>query len=63
MIGCIAQAMDETITLDPHELEHAMWVDRAGVAAALAGDPAAPFQPPPRYAIAHTLFELWLAAA
>lgn len=63
MIGCIAQAMDETITLDPHELEHAMWVNRAGVVAALAGDPAAPFQPPPRYAIAHTLFELWLAAA
>jgi NAD+ diphosphatase len=61
MIACIAEATDDTITLDEIELEHAMWVDRAGVAAALAGDPAAPFQPPPPYAIAHTLLTRWAA--
>ncbi len=60
MIACVAEAQDDTITLDKVELEDAMWVDRAGVAAALAGDPAAPFLPPPPYAIAHTLLTRWV---
>lgn len=63
MIGCIATAESDEIRIDENELEHAFWADRAGVAAALAGDAGAPFLPPPRYALAHSLFERWLAGA
>jgi NAD+ diphosphatase len=37
-----------------------MWVDRAGVRAALAGEDGAPFLPPPPFAIANTLLRQWL---
>lgn len=60
MIGCLAEAESDAITLDTNELEHAMWVDRAAVEAALRGDSGAPFEPPPHYAIAHTLLTRWL---
>lgn len=59
MIGCIAQARSDALTLDGNELEDAIWVDRAGVEAALAGAGSAPFLAPPRFAIAHTLLERW----
>ena len=62
MIACVARATGDALRVDPHELEHAMWVDRAGVEAALARAPGAPFDPPPPYAIAHSLFRLWLEA-
>ena len=61
MIACIATAIDDALTIDTSEIEQAVWVDRAGVSAALAGEPGAPFLVTPRYAIAHTLFERWLA--
>jgi len=38
-----------------------MWVDRAEVRAALAGDMGAPFMAPPPLAIARTLLEEWAA--
>jgi NAD+ diphosphatase len=63
MIACIAGAESESLDLGGDELEHAMWVDRAGVAASLAGDAEAPFLAPPRFAIAHTLLARWLAGA
>ena len=63
MIACIAEATDPAITIDANELEDAMWVSRDGVRAALAGDPKAPFLPPPRYAIAHTLLTAWIEGA
>ena len=40
MIACIGRAAADAITLDTKELEDAFWCDRAGVEAALAGDPA-----------------------
>lgn len=58
MIACVAEAADDTITLDRNELEDAMWVDRATVRAVLAGAEG-PFLPPPPYAIAHTLMHAW----
>lgn len=61
MIACLATAESDALTLDRNELEDAMWVDRAGVAAALAGDPQAPFQAPPPFAIANTLLTRWIA--
>ncbi|MFN3389349.1 MAG: NAD(+) diphosphatase, partial [Allosphingosinicella sp.] len=54
MIACTAQASSREIALDETELEAAMWVDRAQVAAAFAGEPDAPFLAPPPFAIAHT---------
>jgi NAD+ diphosphatase len=60
MIACLAEAASDAVALDRNELEDAMWVDRAGVEAALAGDPEAPFLAPPPFAIANTLFWSWL---
>lgn len=59
MIACTAQAASDQVTLDTTELEDAFWVDRAGVLAALGGEPDAPFLAPPRFAIAHTLLRHW----
>lgn len=59
MIACIGRAAADAITLDTRELEDAFWCGRAGVRAALAGDPAAPFVAPPPFAIANTLLTRW----
>ena len=63
MIACIADASSDAVTLDTLELEDAKWVDRAGVEAALARQPDAPFLAPPGFAIAHTLLRHWVAPA
>jgi len=62
MIGCHARALGQELTIDRTELDDARWFTREEIAAALAGDPDATFQPPPRFAIARTLLEHWLAA-
>jgi len=59
MIGCRAVAHDAALTLDTTELEAAMWVDRAEVRAALAGEMGASFMAPPPLAIARYLLEDW----
>ncbi|HJS10935.1 NAD(+) diphosphatase [Sphingopyxis sp.] len=59
MIGCRAVAKDPALTLDTTEIEAAMWVDKAEVRAALAGDMGAPFMAPPSLAIARYLLEDW----
>ena len=58
MIACVAEAVDDRLTIDTTELEDAIWVSRDEVRAALAGD-ASRFGVPPSYAIAHTLLEAW----
>jgi NAD+ diphosphatase len=63
MIACIAAAASDEIVLDANELQDAIWVDRAGVAAALAGDGDAPFAAPPPFAIARTLLQAWVEGA
>lgn len=60
MMACIAEVEGDVITLDTNELEHAMWCDRAEVAAALEGTEGAPFMAPQSYAIAHTLLARWV---
>ena len=62
MIACTARALGEELTVDTTELEDARWFSRAEVGAALAGDPAAAFLPPPSAAVARTLLEWWLHA-
>jgi NAD+ diphosphatase len=61
MIACTATAESDEITLDTKELDDAIWVDRAGVRAALDGAPDAPFLAPPHFAIAHSLLAHWAA--
>ena len=62
MIGCHARALGPELTIDTTELDDARWFTREEIEAALAGGAAASFQPPPRFAIARTLVEHWLAA-
>ena len=62
MIGCHARALGPDLVIDTTELDDARWFTRSEIEAALAGDPQAAFQPPPRFAIARTLLEHWLAA-
>ena len=59
MIGARAVTSDPALTLDTTEIEAAMWVDRAEVRAALAGEMGAPFMAPPPLAIARYLLEDW----
>ena len=53
MMGCIGEALSRQITIDPVEIEHAMWVSRQDVRSALAGDGS--FKAPQPVAIAHHL--------
>ena len=61
MIGAHAEALDDSLT-DRHDTSSTTrrWFSREEVVAALGHDPAAPFQPPPRSAIARTLLERWV---
>lgn len=61
MIACIAEATATAITLDETELDDARWFTRAEAAAAMGGEPEAPFIAPPPFAVAHTLLAHWLA--
>ncbi|HYC95128.1 MAG TPA: NAD(+) diphosphatase [Sphingomicrobium sp.] len=60
MIGAWARAESDSLRIDTNELDDARWFSREEVVAALDKDPAAPFQPPPRTAIARTLLEHWV---
>ena len=62
MIGCRARALSDELTIDFTELDDARWFTRDEVAAAIAGQESPAFLPPPRWAIARTLLEDWLAA-
>ena len=62
MLGCHARALGDDLTIDFTELDDARWFTRDEIAAAIAGEPDAAFQAPPRFAIARTLLEHWLAA-
>jgi NAD+ diphosphatase len=63
MIGAHAMALSDSLTIDHDELDDARWFTRTEVAAAMAGEERAPFLAPPRFAIARTLLERWLADA
>ena len=63
MIAAIAKVASPELRLDQLEIEQAIWVDRPGVAAALAGADGASFTPPPPFAIAHTLLTAWVGGA
>ncbi|WP_066649991.1 MULTISPECIES: NAD(+) diphosphatase [Sphingomonas] len=58
MMACVAVAEDDALTVDPNELEDAMWVSREEVRTVMAGGEG-PFLAAPPYAIAHTLLTEW----
>ncbi len=60
MLGCITEALSEEITLDPDELEDALWITREELLAAFAGEHPR-VKPPRRGSIAQFLMESWLA--
>ena len=60
MIGCAAEALDDTITIDPAELEDALWLNREDALAAMAGTHPT-ILPARKGAIAHFLLSNWLA--
>ncbi len=60
MIGCIAQATSEAVTIDKTELEDCRWFDRSELAAMFAGDHPSGFTAPQPIAIAHLLMRDWL---
>lgn len=63
MLACVGEALDDTIMLDTHELEHAFWATREEVAGALARTEGARFDAPPDYAIAYSLLAHWAGAS
>lgn len=60
MFGCAGIALDTRITVDPVELEDAIWVSREDMAKVFAGEHPT-IKPARKGAIAHFLLENWLA--
>lgn len=59
MIGCAGEALDTEITIDPVELEDAMWISRERCMSAMSGhDPE--IRPARPGAIARHLIDMWL---
>lgn len=60
MVGCSGVALSEKITLDPVELEDALWVTREDLVRAFAGNHTK-IKPARKGAIAHHILWKWLA--
>ncbi|THH36842.1 NAD(+) diphosphatase [Aliishimia ponticola] len=60
MFGCWGEATSDEITIDPLEIEDAIWVTREDMAQAFAGEHPV-LMPARKGAIAHFLLENWLA--
>jgi len=59
MIGCLARAESEAVTVDKSELEDARWFARADILKSLAQPGAGGVFVPPPVAIAHHLIRFW----
>jgi NAD+ diphosphatase len=60
MFGCAGQALSRELTIDPIEIEDAMWVSRDDMMTVFSGDHPV-LKPARKGAIAHFLLENWLA--
>ncbi|MEM1073492.1 MAG: NAD(+) diphosphatase [Pseudomonadota bacterium] len=60
MFGCAGEALDNVLTVDPVEIEDALWVSREEMLTALSGDHPK-LLPARKGAIAHFLIQNWLA--
>ncbi|KQP10492.1 NADH pyrophosphatase [Methylobacterium sp. Leaf99] len=63
MIGCVAEALDDAITLDPVELTDARWLSRDDIRAMMAGTHPDGLTVPPPMAIAHALMRAFVDGA
>jgi NAD+ diphosphatase len=59
MIGCVAEALDDTITIDQNEISHARWFGRSEVRDMLSLKHAYGLFVPGGHAIAHALIRQW----
>jgi NAD+ diphosphatase len=59
MVGCFAHVTDETLRVDPEELEEARWFSRDEIRLAYEQPDAVDFGVPGRIAIAHHLIKAW----
>ncbi|MEO1637832.1 MAG: NAD(+) diphosphatase [Pseudomonadota bacterium] len=60
MMGCAGVALSTEMTIDPNEIEDALWVNKEEMAQAFAGEHPK-LLPARKGAIAHFLIEAWLA--
>ena len=60
MLGCAAEAISTEITIDPAELEAALWISREDMVGVMAGEHPL-IKPSRKGAIAHFLITNWLA--
>ncbi|MCH2065701.1 MAG: NAD(+) diphosphatase [Shimia sp.] len=60
MFGCAGKALDDTITLDPNEIEDALWISREDMLTVFSGQHPT-LKPARKGAIAHFLLRNWLA--
>lgn len=60
MFGCEGQALSEEISIDPAEIEHALWMTREEMVTVMAGEHPV-VRAPRKGAIAHFLIAAWLA--
>lgn len=60
MIGCLAEAVTQEITIDEHEMDDVRWFPIERVRAAMSGAGDDVFKLPPPIAIAHQLIKAWL---
>jgi NAD+ diphosphatase len=60
MFGCAGRALTREITVDPKEIEDAIWVGRSEMMRAFAGEHPV-LKPARKGAIAHFLLQNWLA--
>jgi NAD+ diphosphatase len=60
MVGCAGEALDTELTIDPVEIEDAMWVTREEMMTAFAGEHPT-LLAARKGAIARFLLEAWLA--
>jgi NAD+ diphosphatase len=60
MIGCAAEAITDAITIDPVELDDALWISREEMVTVMAGEHPR-LKPARKGAIAHFLIANWLA--
>lgn len=63
MIGCTAEALDDTLTVDKTEIAEARWFGRSEVRDMLAGKHAKGLFVPGGHAIAHALIRSWAEKA
>jgi len=60
MIGCLAEAMNDDITIDPKEMDDVRWFTREEVLAATVEENS-PLKPARKGSIAHFLIHNWLS--